>query len=159
MRLVLALLLGFALSPGVSGAQQASISPSTPASPIAAAPPRSMRAARRTTPIVIDGRLDDPAWAMAEPSGAMVQSYPKPGAAAPPSFTVAQPNFNVRSLRGNAVVRWDYRPGSSVYLVWQQQRSGFAPIGDFDGRRDVGAIFRTVPTNVFLVKATYWIGK
>jgi hypothetical protein len=57
------------------------------------------------------------------------------------------------------VVRWDYRPGSSVYFVWQQQRSGFAPIGDFDGRRDVGAIFRTVPTNVFLMKATYWIGK
>jgi hypothetical protein len=80
-------------------------------------------------------------------------------AGASPSFTVSQPNFNVRSLRGNAVVRWDYRPGSSLYFVWQQQRSGFEPIGDFDGRRDVGAIFRTVPTNVFLVKATYWIGK
>ena len=80
-------------------------------------------------------------------------------AAGAPSFTVRQPNFNVRSLRGNAVVRWDYRPGSSLYFVWQQQRSGFEPIGDFDGRRDVGAIFRTVPTNVFLVKATYWIGK
>ena len=76
-----------------------------------------------------------------------------------PSFTINQPNFNVRSLRGNAVLRWDYRPGSSVYAVWQQQRSDFAPIGDFDGRRDVGAIFRTIPTNVFLVKATYWIGK
>ena len=57
------------------------------------------------------------------------------------------------------MVRWDYRPGSSLYFVWQQQRSGFEPIGDFDGRRDVGAIFRTVPTNVFLMKATYWIGK
>ena len=76
-----------------------------------------------------------------------------------PSFTIDQPNFNVRSLRGNAVVRWDYRPGSSLYFVWQQQRSDFASIGDFDGRRDVGAIFRTTPTNVFLVKATYWIGK
>ena len=76
-----------------------------------------------------------------------------------PSFTIGQPNFNVRSLRGNAVLRWDYRPGSSVYAVWQQQRSDFAPIGEFDRRRDVGAIFRTVPTNVFLVKATYWIGK
>lgn len=80
-------------------------------------------------------------------------------AAGAPSFTVGQPNFNVRSLRGNAVVRWDYRPGSSLYFVWQQQRSGFEPIGDFDGRRDVGAIFRTIPTNVFLMKATYWIGK
>jgi hypothetical protein len=76
-----------------------------------------------------------------------------------PSFTISQPNFNVRSLRGNAVVRWDYRPGSSLYFVWQQERSDFEPIGDFEGRRDVGAIFRTIPTNVFLVKATYWIGK
>ena len=80
-------------------------------------------------------------------------------AAGAPSFTINQPNFNVRSLRGNAVVRWDYRPGSALYFVWQQQRSDFEPIGDFNGRRDVGAIFRTIPTNVFLVKATYWIGK
>ena len=80
-------------------------------------------------------------------------------AAGAPKFTVSQPNFNVRSLRGNAVVRWDYRPGSSLYFVWQQQRSGFERLGEFDGRRDVGAIFRTVPTNVFLMKATYWIGK
>jgi hypothetical protein len=74
-------------------------------------------------------------------------------------FTVSQPDFDIRSLRGNAVMRWDYRPGSSLYFVWQQERSGFEPIGDFDGRRDVSAIFRTVPTNVFLVKATYWIGR
>ncbi len=74
------------------------------------------------------------------------------------SFTIDQPNFNVRSLRGNAVLRWDYRPGSAFYVVWQQQRSDFLPIGDFETRRDVGAIFRTVPTNVFLIKATYWIG-
>jgi len=81
------------------------------------------------------------------------------GTGGAPSFTINQPNFNVRSLRGNAVMRWDYRPGSSLYFVWQQERSGFEPIGDFDGRRDVDAIFRTIPTNVFLVKATYWIGK
>ena len=55
-------------------------------------------------------------------------------------------------------VRWDYRPGSSVYFVWQQQRSDAEQLGDFATRRDVGAIFRTVPTNVFLVKATYWMG-
>ena len=81
------------------------------------------------------------------------------GTGASPAFTVSQPNFNVRSLRGNAVMRWDYRPGSSLYLVWQQQRSDFQQIGDFDTRRDVGAIFRTVPTNVFLLKGTYWIGR
>lgn len=73
-------------------------------------------------------------------------------------FTVRQ-NFNVRSLRGNAVLRWDYRRGSSFYAVWQQERGDFQPLGDFTARRDLGAIFRTVPTNVFLIKATYWIGR
>jgi hypothetical protein len=80
-------------------------------------------------------------------------------ASAAPTYTIGQPNFNIRSLRGNAVMRWDYRPGSSLYFVWQQERSDFAPIGDFETRRDVRGIFQTVPTNVFLMKATYWIGK
>ena len=78
------------------------------------------------------------------------------GAGPAASFGFGDPTFNVRSLRGNAVLRWEYRPGSALFLVWQQQRSAFEPIGDFEVDRDVGAIFRTRPTNVFLVKATYW---
>ncbi|MFN2638155.1 MAG: DUF5916 domain-containing protein, partial [Gemmatimonadaceae bacterium] len=74
-------------------------------------------------------------------------------------FTFGDPNFNIRNLRGNAVLRWEYRPGSALFVVWQQERSDFEQIGDFSTGRDVGAIFRTVPTNVFLVKATYWIGR
>jgi hypothetical protein len=81
------------------------------------------------------------------------------GSGGAPTFQFGDPNFNVRNLRGNAVLRWEYRPGSALFVVWQQQRSGFEPIGDFNAGRDVGAIFRTVPTNVFLVKASYWIGK
>jgi hypothetical protein len=76
-----------------------------------------------------------------------------------PAFQFGDPNFNVRNLRGNAVLRWEYLPGSALFVVWQQQRSGFEPIGDFDAGRDIGRIFRTIPTNVFLVKATYWIGR
>ncbi|HEY5218963.1 MAG TPA: hypothetical protein VIJ16_04095 [Gemmatimonadaceae bacterium] len=38
----------------------------------------------------------------------------------------------MRSQRGNTVLRWEYRPGSALYLVWQQQRSGFAPQGGVD---------------------------
>jgi hypothetical protein len=83
-----------------------------------------------------------------------------PDAAGPaPAFSFGDPTFNIRNLRGNAVLRWEYRPGSALFFVWQQQRSGFEPIGDFNASRDVGAIFRSVPTNVFLVKATYWIGR
>lgn len=81
------------------------------------------------------------------------------GAGSSPAFQFANPDFNVRSLRGNAVLRWEYRPGSALFLIWQQQRNDGSVVGDFSGRRDVGAIFRTVPTNVFLVKATYWMGQ
>lgn len=41
------------------------------------------------------------------------------------SFTVAR-DFTARALQGNAVLRWEYRPGSALFLVWQQQRSGLA---------------------------------
>ncbi len=81
------------------------------------------------------------------------------GTDAAPSFNIGDPNFNVRNLRGNAVVRWEYRPGSALFFVWQQERSGFAPIGDFRAGRDIGKIFNTIPTNVFLIKATYWLGR
>jgi hypothetical protein len=78
------------------------------------------------------------------------------GAGAAKAFAINDPTFNTRSLRGNAVMRWEYRPGSALFFVWQQQRSDFEAVGDFDTGRDVGAIFRTTPTNVFLIKATYW---
>jgi hypothetical protein len=81
------------------------------------------------------------------------------GSGPSPSFQFGDPTFNIRNLVGNAVVRWEYRPGSALFFVWQQSRSGFEPVGDFSAGHDVGEIFRTVPTNVFLVKATYWIGK
>ena len=81
------------------------------------------------------------------------------GADAAPTFRISDPDFNVRSLRGNAVLRWEYRPGSALFFVWQQERSGFAPLGRFDAGRDIGEIFKAVPTNVFLIKATYWLGR
>lgn len=83
-----------------------------------------------------------------------------PDAAGPsPAFSFHDPTFNFRSLRGNAVLRYEYRPGSAIYLVWQQLRAGATAIGDFDAQRDVGAIFVERPTNVFLVKASYWLSR
>ena len=71
---------------------------------------------------------------------------------------VEDPDFTVRALQGNAVVRWEYRPGSALFVVWQQQRSGFAPDGDISFRRDVRGLFSDEVTNVFLVKFSYWLG-
>ena len=81
------------------------------------------------------------------------------GAGPSASFDFQDPTFNVRNLRGNAVLRWEYRPGSALFVVWQQRRSDSEPLGDFSPGRDVGGIFRSVPTNILLVKATYWIGR
>jgi hypothetical protein len=76
-----------------------------------------------------------------------------------PAFNITNPNFNVHSLRGNAVMRWEYRPGSALFLVWQQERNGVEEVFSFDASRDVGAIFRERPSNIFLVKAVYWLAK
>jgi hypothetical protein len=75
------------------------------------------------------------------------------------AFTVGNPDFSVQSLRGNAVVRWEYRPGSALFFVWQQERSGFDQYdGDFRTGHAVRNIF-SQPSNVFLVKATYWFAR
>ncbi|HEX6942254.1 MAG TPA: DUF5916 domain-containing protein [Gemmatimonadaceae bacterium] len=66
-------------------------------------------------------------------------------------------DFNLRSLRGNAVLRWEWREGSTLYVAWQQQRSDFQPYGDFDFGRDQRALFGTRPDNIFLVKMNYWL--
>ncbi len=68
------------------------------------------------------------------------------------------PNFTVRALQGNAVLRWEYRPGSALFLVWQQQRSGFSSDGDVRFDRDVRGLFSDESTNVFLLKLSYWLG-
>jgi hypothetical protein len=80
------------------------------------------------------------------------------GAGPAPAIRFGDPNFTFRSLRGNAVLRWEYRPGSALFFVWQQERSSSLAAGDFDFSRDYGALFREPARNVFLIKATYWFG-
>ena len=75
------------------------------------------------------------------------------------SFTFGDPDFTFRSLIGNAVLRWEYRPGSTVFFVWTQSRSGSDPTGNFDFGAERSAIFRDRPTNIFQVKVNYWIGR
>ena len=61
-------------------------------------------------------------------------------------------NFNLRSLLGNAVLRWEYRPGSTVFLVWQRQQERDASRGDFAFGRDVDALLGAPASNRFIVK-------
>jgi hypothetical protein len=73
-------------------------------------------------------------------------------------FTLENPDFNYRAFRSNLVVRWEYRPGSALFLVWSQGRERSSDYGDYDFGRDAQGLFRTRATNVLLVKATYWLG-
>jgi hypothetical protein len=69
------------------------------------------------------------------------------------AFSVSDRDFDLYSLRGNAVLRWEWRAGSTLYLVWQQRRSEqVAGSGPFEASR----VFQVRPDNVFLVKMTYW---
>ena len=81
------------------------------------------------------------------------------GTSPAPSFSFSDRDFNRRSLRGNAVVRWEYRPGSALFFVWQQSRFGSVPSGEFDFGRDFQDLWGIQPENVFVVKATWWVGR
>ncbi len=72
-----------------------------------------------------------------------------------PKFSFYDPNFNLKSLRGTVVLRWEYRPGSTAYLVWTQNRTDNAYPGDFDFGRDAALLFRAKGDNIFLFKLNY----
>ena len=72
-------------------------------------------------------------------------------------LTFDDPDFNVRELRTNTVLRWEYRPGSTLFLVWSQGREAITGDGRFDISRDSSRLFRAPPTNVLLLKVSYWL--
>jgi hypothetical protein len=84
-----------------------------------------------------------------------------------PGFQITDRDFSYRSVLGNAVLRWEWRPGSTVFLVWQQSRTnsitGRGPLGSypwvgtFDLSRDARGIFAVAPDNVFMIKVNYWL--
>jgi hypothetical protein len=71
----------------------------------------------------------------------------------------SNPDFNVRQFRSNAVLRWEFRPGSALFVVWSQGRDGSEDTGAFNLGRDVGDLFALHPTNVFMVKVSYWFSR
>ncbi|MCG6927440.1 MAG: carbohydrate binding family 9 domain-containing protein [Acidobacteria bacterium] len=73
-------------------------------------------------------------------------------------FSFGNPDFSFRSLRVNAVVRWEWRPGSAIYAVWAQQREDSASPGSSDLARDLDTLFAAPATDAFQVKATFRLG-
>lgn len=73
-----------------------------------------------------------------------------------PSQTIANPDFSIRSIRSNLVLRWEYRPGSTLFVVWNQNRFNFRTDPRFRPLNNLGGIFSDDMQNVFLIKANYY---
>jgi hypothetical protein len=73
-----------------------------------------------------------------------------------PSYTLANPDFSFRQFRSNLVARWEYKPGSTLYVVWQQGRSDRDPYWDDSFHQNWTSLWHTPSDNVFLVKLSYW---
>ncbi|MDW7760659.1 MAG: DUF5916 domain-containing protein [Acidobacteriota bacterium] len=71
------------------------------------------------------------------------------------AFSFRNPDFNVKSLRGTIVLRWEFRPGSLLYFVWTQNRADYANPGDLRLRRDMGDLLTAPGDNIFMLKASY----
>jgi len=72
------------------------------------------------------------------------------------SFTLPGRDFNVQSFRSNLVLRWEWRPGSTVYLVWQQNRAWEEALGE---RTSIGDMFSSIGRrgdNYFAIKTSFW---
>lgn len=81
------------------------------------------------------------------------------GAGQSPSFFIPVQDFTVRALRGNAVLRWEYQPGSSLFFVWSQQREQSIEAANFGVANQVGRAFADPGRHVFLIKYSRWIGR
>ncbi len=68
-------------------------------------------------------------------------------------YSIDYPDFNYRDFNSNLVIRWEFTPGSLIYLVWAQARTDYISMGRFNYRNDMDALFDTHPHNVFLIKA------
>ncbi|HEX2204955.1 MAG TPA: DUF5916 domain-containing protein [Longimicrobium sp.] len=81
-----------------------------------------------------------------------------PGGAS--EYDFSKPDFNFKELRSNLVVRWEYRPGSTMFVVWSQGRQNFDDPGSFRPGRDFRRLFdgaASPSTNVLLVKVNWWL--
>ena len=93
----------------------------------------------------------------ASPGGFLADPDGPAGPASP--FAFANQDFNIKSLRLNTILRWQWHPGSTLYVVWTEQRQNSAWPGAFALGRDTRALLSAPADDVLMVKVTYWIGR
>ncbi len=72
------------------------------------------------------------------------------------NYSFGKPDYSFVQFRSNLVIRWQYIPGSTMYLVWTQGRTGFDGTGDFSYRDNIRSLYDVYPNNVFLIKIAHW---
>jgi hypothetical protein len=75
------------------------------------------------------------------------------------SFQIADPDFNVKSLRLNGILRWEWNPGSTLYFVWTENRRNAEHPGDYSFGRDMADLLTAPADDVLMVKVSWWIGR
>lgn len=73
-----------------------------------------------------------------------------------PDYYISNPDFNYLEFRSNLVARWEFKPGSTLYLVWTQARYGDYDFTDYTVTGNIRNMFSIFPDNVFLIKFNYW---
>ncbi len=71
-------------------------------------------------------------------------------------YTFRNPDFNFFQFRSNLVFRWEYRPGSQLYLVWSNDKTEYLSPGNYQLNDMAGRISGASPDNIFLIKLNYW---
>ncbi len=106
-------------------------------------------------PFISKGRYSDVRELSATPRAARYEDRYRPYTLAP----ISDPGgFNYKAFNSNVVFRWEYRPGSTLFVVWNQGRQGYAGAeGTGDFKDDLRDLFGGHPTNTFLVKLSYWL--
>ncbi len=72
------------------------------------------------------------------------------------SYSFTRPDFSFREFRSNLVARWEYLPGSTLYLVWENNRRSRENVYYSSLDKNMGELFGVTPTNVFMIKLSYW---
>ena len=70
-------------------------------------------------------------------------------------YQITNPNFNFKEFHSNLVLRWEYRPGSTLYLVWTHDRRNYDNPGVYDLGNDIRSLMNEDADNIFLVKLSY----
>jgi len=74
------------------------------------------------------------------------------------TYSFNQPDFSFREFRSNLVIRWEYRPGSTIYLVWENSRHSRDNAYFYSLNHNLNDLFGSSPVNVIMVKLSYWFG-